>query len=116
MPLLYGEGEKAFIRLQEETLKQNEDESLFVHKGYEFGDGSPLAKSADVSLYKHDYRFHGEGRMPSATPFLITNKGIQVISLSSHVLTGRSTSPNAMVCWLYSIAVEVIFLSGLPYF
>ena len=31
MPLLYGEGMKAFQRLQEEILKQTEDDSLFAH-------------------------------------------------------------------------------------
>ncbi|KAK2606051.1 hypothetical protein QQS21_003569 [Conoideocrella luteorostrata] len=30
MPLLYGEGSKAFIRLQEEILKQNDDQSIFA--------------------------------------------------------------------------------------
>ena len=29
MPLLYGEGSKAFIRLQHEILKQTDDESVF---------------------------------------------------------------------------------------
>jgi hypothetical protein len=30
MPLLYGEGEKAFIRLQQEIIKHSEDESIFA--------------------------------------------------------------------------------------
>jgi len=30
MPMLYGEGEKAFIRLQEEIIKGPSDESLFA--------------------------------------------------------------------------------------
>lgn len=30
MPLLYGEGEKAFLRLQEEIMKHSEDRSLFT--------------------------------------------------------------------------------------
>jgi hypothetical protein len=30
MPLLYGEGEKSFIRLQEEVLKSSDDQSLFA--------------------------------------------------------------------------------------
>lgn len=30
MPLLYGEGIKAFIRLQEEIIKDSEDQSLFA--------------------------------------------------------------------------------------
>lgn len=32
MPLLYGEGNRAFARLQEEILHQSEDDSLFVHR------------------------------------------------------------------------------------
>lgn len=32
MPLLYGEGEKAFIRLQEEIIKNSDDHSLFTWK------------------------------------------------------------------------------------
>ena len=31
MALLYGEGRKAFIRLQEEILKSTDDESLFAN-------------------------------------------------------------------------------------
>jgi len=30
MPMLYGEGEKAFIRLQEEIMKDYNDEALFA--------------------------------------------------------------------------------------
>ncbi|KAF2252085.1 HET-domain-containing protein, partial [Trematosphaeria pertusa] len=30
MPLLYGEGEKAFVRLQEEIMKDSQDQSLFA--------------------------------------------------------------------------------------
>jgi hypothetical protein len=30
MPLVYGEGNKAFIRLQEEIMKDSEDQSLFA--------------------------------------------------------------------------------------
>ena len=30
MPLLYGEGQKAFIRLQEEIMKDSDDQSLFA--------------------------------------------------------------------------------------
>ncbi|PMD24481.1 HET-domain-containing protein [Hyaloscypha hepaticicola] len=35
MPLLYGEGAKAFIRLQEEILKISNDQSLFAWKGFQ---------------------------------------------------------------------------------
>ncbi|KAF8861948.1 hypothetical protein BDZ45DRAFT_703216 [Acephala macrosclerotiorum] len=33
MPMLYGDGEKAFIRLQEEIVKDSDDQSLFAWKG-----------------------------------------------------------------------------------
>lgn len=32
MPMLYGEGERAFIRLQEEIMKQSEDNTIFAWK------------------------------------------------------------------------------------
>ncbi|KAG4441030.1 hypothetical protein IFR05_003485 [Cadophora sp. M221] len=35
MPLLYGEGERAFIRLQEEIIKDTNDESIFAWSGRE---------------------------------------------------------------------------------
>ncbi|KAN0095216.1 hypothetical protein V8E51_015927 [Hyaloscypha variabilis] len=41
MPLLYGEGERAFIRLQEEILKQSSDQSLFAW--------DPIGKELDAS-------------------------------------------------------------------
>ncbi|MCJ1438233.1 hypothetical protein MMC27_007620 [Xylographa pallens] len=33
MPMLYGEGKKAFLRLQEEIIKQSDDQSLFAWQG-----------------------------------------------------------------------------------
>ncbi|KAH6623449.1 hypothetical protein F5144DRAFT_623400 [Chaetomium tenue] len=42
MPLLYGEGERALQRLQEEILRQSEDDSLFCHDGTEMLAISPL--------------------------------------------------------------------------
>lgn len=39
MPLLYGEGEKAFVRLQEEILKRSDDETIFSwHYAFSIGD------------------------------------------------------------------------------
>jgi len=39
MPMLYGEGEKAFIRLQEEIIKVSDDHSLFAWQSYNNGGG-----------------------------------------------------------------------------
>ena len=38
MPLLYGEGDKAFVRLQEEILKQTADQSILVWRSLSYYD------------------------------------------------------------------------------
>jgi len=66
MPLLYEEGENAFIMLQEEIMKISDDHSLFAWTDT----GNPpfrglLAKSP-TNFFKHDNR----------TPFFNTNRGL----------------------------------------
>ena len=91
MPLLYGEGMKAFIRLQEEILKETEDESLFVYQKLDRvlnldPKGSLLAQSpdffatsADIILYDRDVLLgpgQSSGESGSA-PSPVTNRGLQ---------------------------------------
>ena len=45
MPLLYGEREKAFFRLQEEIIKQSDDHSLFAWANYDYKHPGLLADS-----------------------------------------------------------------------
>lgn len=45
MPMLYGEGEKAFYRLQVELLQQNEDQSIFAWDDYDRAPTGLLAVS-----------------------------------------------------------------------
>ncbi|KAG9232951.1 heterokaryon incompatibility protein-domain-containing protein [Amylocarpus encephaloides] len=58
MPLLYGEGEKAFIRLQEEILKSSNDQSLFAWKGPATANGNnmPSGLLAQSPVYYQDVR------------------------------------------------------------
>ena len=53
MPLLYGEGEKAFYRLQEEIAKESDDVSLFAWSGIPHPNSSLLASSPDAFLGLH---------------------------------------------------------------
>ncbi|KAG2412890.1 hypothetical protein HFD88_010447 [Aspergillus terreus] len=48
MPLLYGEGKAAFIRLQEEIMKVSDDYSIFCWKSEHPGRGGILADSANA--------------------------------------------------------------------
>ncbi|KAF2109382.1 heterokaryon incompatibility protein-domain-containing protein [Lophiotrema nucula] len=57
MPMLYGEGEKAFIRLQEEILKHSTDDSIFAWKAKEGGSTTYrglLARSPSEFQESHD--------------------------------------------------------------
>lgn len=47
MPLLYGEGEKAFQRLQQEILRSSNDESIFAWKRQGLWSSGLLARSLD---------------------------------------------------------------------
>jgi len=77
MPLLYGEGEKAFIRLQEEVLKVAIDHSLFAwtdDKASRSTYRGLLARSPSEFESCGDVHFvHGK-----AEPYGITNKGLHM--------------------------------------
>jgi hypothetical protein len=77
MPLLYGEGCKAFIRLQEEIIKRSNDHSIFTW----------IDRSASRSTYRSFYarspaEFGFGSNMESLSmdsdPYAVTNKGLQI--------------------------------------
>ncbi len=82
MPLLYGEGQKAFLRLQEEILKVNDDYTIFAWKssGQEAFHSGPLALSPDhfydASNITPDHR-----SFSTEEPITINNKGIHLQAL-----------------------------------
>jgi hypothetical protein len=80
MPLLYGEGQKAFLRLQLELLKASNDESIFAWR-YVSQESSVvptvglLAPSPDLFSGSRDMLpFLYDRERP---PFLMTNKGLR---------------------------------------
>ncbi|KAI1103218.1 HET-domain-containing protein [Jackrogersella minutella] len=80
MPLLYGEGKKAFMRLQEEILKATDDHSLLCwtvpkHGGRAWTLESVFATSPD------DFAASGEIRgslFDSGFPSAVTNRGLEI--------------------------------------
>jgi hypothetical protein len=75
MPLLYGENQKAFFRLQEEIMKRSDDHSLFAWKASESVNTGLLASSP------RDFSTSGEvdhGPIKDGNPYSITNKGVQI--------------------------------------
>jgi len=83
MPLIYGEGEKSFLRLQEEIAKQNSDLSLFAWKA------PPPEQSSDDHNFRgifarspkefadcHQMNFRNV--VNSYKEFTITNRGLRL--------------------------------------
>ena len=91
MPLLYGEGERAFTRLQHEILRKSADESIFV---FDMLDGFDAWGPSPSVLARSPTQFHNSGDVrrlvdivgfwepfteaPSdRPPYSITNKGLK---------------------------------------
>ncbi|KAF9064464.1 heterokaryon incompatibility protein-domain-containing protein, partial [Rhodocollybia butyracea] len=77
MPPIYGEGEHAFIRLQEEILKVSNDQTIFAWKSK-----SPSTNTSGIVATSPDV-FEGSGEyMPfwfdNQRPFSMTNMGLLV--------------------------------------
>lgn len=78
MPLLYGEGKKAFIRLQLEIIKKSDDESIFA---WTTNTSSRillgmLAPRPDCFAQSADIRIHPD-LLKKRFPYVMTNQGLQ---------------------------------------
>ncbi|KAH8593051.1 heterokaryon incompatibility protein-domain-containing protein [Bisporella sp. PMI_857] len=105
MPLLYGEGMRAFIRLQEEIVKESDDQSIFAWGLLEQSWGRPWPirilengdKSAGV-LAVHPAYFAGSANIvpfpsePDRQPFSMTNRGLRIeLPMLNHSSFGTSS-------------------------
>ncbi|KAI1171956.1 hypothetical protein F4777DRAFT_582418 [Nemania sp. FL0916] len=84
MPMLYGEGTRAFQRLQEEIIKNNHDMSIFCwevnhtqpkYRGFLARSPAEFASYPDLTLSSRD---HVLWSRQSLEDFSITNKGIRI--------------------------------------
>ncbi|KAF9062738.1 heterokaryon incompatibility protein-domain-containing protein [Rhodocollybia butyracea] len=75
MPPIYGEGEHAFIRLQEEILKASDDHTIFAWKSKSAGSSGLLGTSPEVFEGCSEYETFQSN---SQQPFSLTNMGLLV--------------------------------------
>jgi hypothetical protein len=70
MPLLYGEGQNSFRRLQEELIKISDDETLFAHSGPNILARSPqeFSSGQNLTILKRNI----------SAPYSITNAGLRI--------------------------------------
>ena len=76
MPLLYGEGRKAFLRLELEIIKKSDDESIFAWTSTSVCTSGLLALWPDAFV---DAANIGESIIPTVErpPYSMTNKGLE---------------------------------------
>ncbi len=82
MPLLYGEGRRAFIRLQEEILKETDDQSLFAW-GVMIRPDEYVPEFIGVLAESPAHFLHSANVVPSPSgpesqPYEMTNKGLRI--------------------------------------
>ena len=80
LPLLYGEGERAFLRLQEELIRDSNDQTIFC---WAFDDSAPpywesiLAPSP--AAFKHSSRYERIAPLVTSTStYSLTNAGLSI--------------------------------------
>ena len=90
MPLLYGEGKRAFVRLQLEIMKQNYDASIFAWTERAGNNIGLLATSPAAFHGSADVRFNaGHALRPS---FSMTNEGLRLECIKLPGLSHRNFS------------------------
>lgn len=79
MPLLYGEGQKAFIRLQEEIIRHSTDQSIFAWDTPSgFIEPRELLLAPSPRCFLNGSRIRRRPRTSSEYAFTISNKGLQI--------------------------------------
>lgn len=99
MPMLYGEGEKAFIRLQEEIIRTSDDMSIFAWTDKNANVSSLrglLAKSPSQFASCKDIHYTPQSTIP---PYRTTNKGIEI----SVQLDRQEESYDEHIAWLHGV-------------
>lgn len=79
MPLLYGEGDRAFQRLQEELIKESDDQSIF---GWYCLSYTPhygiFAKSPEYFQQSSEFVPIPDMAQPDVPPYSMTNRGLHI--------------------------------------
>ena len=94
MPLLYGEGSKAFIRLQEMILQKTDDESIFAWVDPDMDESGMFAPSPSAFLDSSIVKPLANSLL-YRRPSVITNRGLEIdmhinVCVRSRVLVGRN--------------------------
>ena len=84
MPLLYGEGDRAFMRLQEEIIKRSDDQSIFAWPLQNDRSGSLIAPRPEAFYQCGDINPFS-WRHDTAPSYTTTNRGLLISNVSVKV-------------------------------
>lgn len=85
MPMLYGEGEKAFIRLQEEIIKKSDDHTIFIWPIHRHGQPGLLADSP--AAFENCHQVRTTTSRKGRSPYSLTNRGLSIKFIATQFKT-----------------------------
>ena len=85
MPMLYGEKEKAFLRLQEEIIKRSDDHTIFAWPIQRHGQPGLLADSPEAFANCQNIRTMTSRR--GRSPYSLTNRGLSIKLMATNFTT-----------------------------
>lgn len=80
MPMLYGEGEKAFLRLQEQIIKQSDDHTIFAWPIHRHDQPGLLADSP--AAFANCRHVKTMASRKGRSPYSLTNRGLSIKALA----------------------------------
>ena len=107
MPMLYGEGSKAFLRLQEEIVKKTNDLSLLSWKPSSWNDTCCGVFADSPSVFESCNTF---GHGTRENEFSVTNKGIRITTQLLTRLT-HDTPPHFLLYLGYDANFQSVYLA-----
>jgi hypothetical protein len=81
MPLLYGEGKNAFIRLQEEIMKNSDDQTIFAWQEPEVIGNTSLGILSPSPYHFRNSRMVALSSLEKSQPYFMTNAGLQLTGI-----------------------------------
>lgn len=78
MPMLYGEGSRAFIRLQEEIVKEYDDETLFAWRSSTAANYTGLFAQSPADFAKSGNIFPCQSTSRQIEPVLVSSRGLRI--------------------------------------
>jgi hypothetical protein len=88
MPMIYGEGTKAFMRLQEEIMKNEDDRSIFAWGFNTVGGGMSCFASSPADFAGCDQLQDCRSARTHSSHILMTNKGLNITMSIIQLRTG----------------------------